>query len=101
MSTRYIAAGLDGGIVIIQVVGEDPSGLKVTKALYELSRTTDMESRFDSVKHTRAVIQAGLEGHRPMALLGECDHADLPTDRKDRDHWEWSDDCVKVRATRY
>ena len=99
MSNRYIANGPDGGIVIIQVIGEDHNGLKVTKALFELSRTTDMESRFDSVKHTRAVIEAGIVGHSAMSLLGECDHADLPSDRNDRDRWEWSDNCVKVRAT--
>ena len=37
-----------------------------------------MESHFDSVRHTRSVISAGIYGHRPVTLLGTCDEEELP-----------------------
>jgi hypothetical protein len=91
MSKRYLTTADDGRLSITQTVGEDPDGLKITKALFELSRTTDMTSHFDPVVHTREVIAAGISGHRALALVGECEDTDLPTDRYFRNAWEWSD----------
>ena len=91
MSKRYLTTAADGRLSITQTVGEDPDGLKITKALFELSRTTDMTSHFDPVVHTREVIAAGISGHRALALVGECEDTDLPTDRYFRNAWEWSD----------
>ena len=91
MAKRYLTVAADGRLSITQTVGDDPDGLKVTKALFELSRTTDMTSHFDPVVHTREVIAAGISGHRALALVGECEDTDLPTDRYFRNAWEWSD----------
>ena len=91
MSKRYLTVAADGRLSITQTVGDDPDGLKITKALFELSRTTDMAGHFDPAVHTRAVIAAGISGHRALALAGECEDTDLPTDRYFRNAWEWSD----------
>ena len=91
MSKRYLTVAADGRLSITQTVGDDPDGLKVTKALFELSRTTDMAGHFDPAVHTREVIAAGISGHRALALGGECEDTDLPTDRYIRNAWEWSD----------
>ena len=91
MSRRYLTVAVDGRLSIIQTAGDDPDGLKVTKALFELSRTTDMAGHFDPAVHTREVIAAGISGHRALALVGECEDTDLPTDRYFRNAWEWSD----------
>ena len=91
MSKRYLTVAADGRLSITQTVGDDPDGLKVTKALFELSRTTDMAGHFDPAVHTREVIAAGISVHRALALVGECEDTDLPTDRYFRNAWEWSD----------
>jgi hypothetical protein len=91
MSKRYLTLTTDGGLSITQSIGDDPDGKKVTKALFELSRTTDMDTHFDPEIHTREAIASGLEGHRVLSLLGECEDTDLPTDRYFRDAWEWED----------
>ena len=91
MSKRYLTVAADGRLSITQTVGDDPDGLKVTKALFELSRTTDMAGHFDPAVHTREVIAAGISGHRALALVGDCEDTDLPTDRYFRNAWEWSD----------
>ena len=94
MARRYIAITEvtgSGSITIIQVVGDDADGNKLTKTLFELSRTTDMTTHFDAAVHTRAAIAAGIAGHRALALAGECEDTDLPSDRYFRDAWEWSD----------
>jgi len=91
MSKRYLTVAADGRLSITQTVGDDPDGLKVTKALFELSRTTDMAGHFDPAVHTREVIAAGISGHRALALVGECEDTHLPTDRYFRNAWEWSD----------
>ena len=91
MAKRYLTVAADGRLSITQTVGDDPDGVKITKALFELSRTTDMTSHFDPAVHTREVIAAGISGHRALALVGECEDTDLPTDRYFRNAWEWSD----------
>jgi hypothetical protein len=91
MAKRYVTVAADGRIAITQILGDDPDGSKVTKTLFELSRTTDVDIHFDVAVHTREAIAAGISGHRPLALLGECEDTDLPSDRYFRDAWEWSD----------
>ena len=90
MAKRYITLASDGSVVITMIVGDDPDGHKMTKVLFELSRTTDMLTHFDSAVHTREVIASGIEGHRPLSLLGECEDTDLP-DVYFADAWEWED----------
>jgi hypothetical protein len=87
---RYLTEGIDGSIGIIQIAGDDANGNKLTKTLFELSRTTDTTTHFDAALHTRAAIATGIPGHRPLPLLGECDHTELPDDRHSRDAWEWA-----------
>lgn len=87
---KYITPTPDGGIAITEISGADPDGDKLTKTLFELSRTTDKDTRFDPTIHTRAAIASGLVGHRPLSLNGECDVSDLPSDRYFRNAWEWS-----------
>ena len=91
MAKRYITRNEDNTIIITTIVGNDADGAKMTKMLFELSRTTDMTIHFDSEVHTREVIAAGLDGHRPLSLLAECEDTDLPSDRYFRDAWEWED----------
>jgi hypothetical protein len=91
MAKRYLTVAADGRLSITEINGDDPGGLLLTKTLFEMSRTTDMTSHFDPAVHTRDVIAAGISGHRALALTGECDDTDLPTDRYFRNAWEWSD----------
>ena len=91
MAKRYITANPDGTIAIGQVIGSDADGLKLTKILFEISRTTDRTVHFDPAVHTLEAIAAGISGHRALSLLGECEDTDLPTDRYFRNAWEWSD----------
>jgi len=91
MAKRYLTIAADGGLSITEIAGEDADGNKLTKTLFELSRTTDTTTHFDPAIHTREAIAAGIEGHRALALLAECEDTDLPTDRYFRNAWEWSD----------
>jgi len=92
MAKRYITTQADGSSLdIIQVIGSDIDGRKLTKILFGLSRTTDTTTHFDPVVHTREAIAAGIDGHRALALLAECEDTDLPADKYFRDAWEWED----------
>ena len=91
MEYRYITPNDSGGISIIQIIGSDEDGAKLTKMLFELSRTTDKETHFNKEIHTREAIAAGLEGHSPLELLAEIEETDVPTDDSFRDAWEWED----------
>ena len=91
MAHRYITLAADGGLSITEIVGDDADGNKLTKTLFELSRTTDMTTHFDPEIHTREAIVSGLEGHRALSLRAECEDTDLPSDRYFRNAWEWED----------
>jgi hypothetical protein len=91
MSKRYLTLGANGGLSITEIVGDDPDGNKLTKTLFEISRTTDLTTKFDPAIHTREAIAAGISGHRALSLTAEIDASDLPTDRTFRDAWEWVD----------
>jgi len=91
MAKRYLTTSPDDGLAIIQITGDDSGGNKLTKTLFELSRTTDMTTHFDPAVHTREAIAAGISGHRALALTAECEDSDLPSDRYFRNAWEWSD----------
>jgi len=91
MARRYLTVTADGQLSITQIVGDDPDGVKLTKTLFELSRTTDITTHFDPAVHTRDAIAAGISGHRALALTAECEDTDLPSDRYFRNAWEWSD----------
>ena len=91
MVKRFITTNADGTIAVTEISGSDEDGLKLTKVLFELSRTTDMTTHFDPAVHTRDAIAAGISGHRAMALTAECEDTDLPSDRYFRNAWEWSD----------
>jgi hypothetical protein len=90
MAKRYLTVAADGRLSITAINGDDPDGLLLTKTLFEMSRTTDMTTHFNPEVHTREAIAAGIVGHRALALTGECDDTDLPSDRYFRDAWEWS-----------
>ena len=64
MAKRYITENSDGTIAITRIAGDDPDGHKLTKALFELSRTTDLTGHFDPGKHTRPAIATGLPKSR-------------------------------------
>tara|TARA_R110000744_G_scaffold371353_2_gene482308 strand:- start:42 stop:317 length:276 start_codon:yes stop_codon:yes gene_type:complete len=91
MSKQYITVNDDGTIAITELTVSDADGSKLTKTLFELSRTADLTTHFDPAVHTREAIAAGISGHRALALTGECEDTDLPSDRYFRDAWEWSD----------
>ena len=93
MSNRYLTLNSDGGLSITQLAeipGTDIEA-RLTKNLFEISRTTDTDTHFDPAIHTREAIAAGISGHRALALLAECEDTDLPSDRYFRNAWEWSD----------
>ena len=91
MVKRYITTNADSTISISEIAGSDADGRKLTKALFELSRTTDMTTHFDPAVHTREAIAAGISGHRALALTAECEDTDLPSDRYFRNAWEWEE----------
>ena len=91
MAKRYLTLAEDGGLSITQIIGDDSDGNKLTKALFELSRTTDLTTHFDPAVHTRDAIAAGITGHRALALTAECEDTALPSDRYFRNAWEWGD----------
>ena len=91
MAKRYLTLAADGSLSITEISGDDADGSKLTKTLFEMSRTTDTTTHFDSAVHTRDAIAAGISGHRALALAGECEDSDLPSDRYFRNAWEWSD----------
>jgi len=92
MQTLYITDQAEGGITILTLVDDDEAGFALAQNLYELSRTTDLVSRFDSSIHTAGAIAAGIDGHRRLVLLGRCTDADLPESREYRDAWRWVSD---------
>ena len=91
MAKRYLTLAADGGLSITEIARTDDDGSKLTKSLFELSRTSDLTTHFDPAVHTREAIAAGITGHRALALTGECEDTDLPSDRYFRNAWEWSD----------
>ena len=91
MAKRYLTVESDGSLCITTINGDDPDGSKLTKVLFELSRTTDMTTHFDPAVHTREAIAAGISGHRALSLTAEVEDSDIPSDRTFRDAWEWED----------
>jgi hypothetical protein len=91
MAKRYVTINADNTISISQIIGSDVDGVKVTKTLFELSRTTDTTTHFNPAIHTRETIAAGISGHRALTLTAECEDTDLPTDRYFRNAWEWEE----------
>jgi len=86
----YITANDSGGISVTTMLNDDVDGTRLTRALFELSRTTDLTTVFDPEIHTREVIAADREeGFRSVSLLGTCKRSDLPSDRIFRHAWEW------------
>ena len=91
MAKRYLTISAEDTLCITEIIGNDADGSKLTKTLFELSRTTDLETHFNPAIHTREAIAAGISGHRALALTAECEDTDLPTDLYFRHAWEWSD----------
>ena len=93
MSKRYLAVNEDGSLCVIQLADIPGSDIemRVTRNLFEMSRTTDTDILFDSAIHTREAIASGISGHFPVTLLAECEDTDLPSDRYFRNAWEWED----------
>jgi len=92
MAKLHVIPKSDSGISVVRIIGDDPDGLKLTKTLFELSRTTDMDTHFDPAVHTREAIAAGLPGHRALLLSAEIEDIDVTSlDRYFRDAWEWED----------
>ena len=102
MAKRYLTISAEDTLCITEIINNDDEEAdadlvaakvenKLTKTLFELSRTTDLEIHFDASIHTREAIAAGLDGHRPLSLLAECEDTDLPNDDYFRNAWEWED----------
>ena len=91
MAKKYITIGANGIVAGTSIIGDDADGNKLTKTLFELSRTSDLTTHFDPAVHTRDAIAAGISGHRTLALAGECEDTDLPSARYFRNAWEWED----------
>lgn len=84
----HLTPGNDGRLTVSYVGSEE---YDMEKHLFELSRTTDLTTHFDASIHTLDAIATGVEGHRPLAILGECDKSELPANLYFRDAWEWVD----------
>ena len=90
MAKRYLTMTAADTLAITEIAGSDPEGHKLTKTLFELSRTSDLTTHFNPAVHTREAIAAGIAGHRALSLTAECEDSDLPSDRYFRNAWEWS-----------
>tara|TARA_R110000744_G_scaffold36017_3_gene83080 strand:- start:203 stop:475 length:273 start_codon:yes stop_codon:yes gene_type:complete len=90
MSKRYLTISAEDTLCITEIIGDDADGNKLTKTLFELSRTSDLTTPFDPAVHTREAIAAGIAGHRALSLIGECEDTDLPSDTYFRNAWEFS-----------
>jgi len=88
MSRCHLTLGPTGGLTVTFPAAREYA---LEKCLFEISRTTDMTTPFDRATHTLDAIAAGISGHRAVAVLGECEDTDLPTDMYFRGAWEWSD----------
>ena len=88
MATLYITPNRSGGISLIQIIGDDANGLKLTKAIFEASRTTARDP-FDPAIHSRKALADGISGHRAVSVLGECQATALPAQTSYRDAWEF------------
>jgi len=97
MAKRFLTTQ-NGSLAITEIAGEDPDGMKLTKTIFELSRTADMIGHFDPAVHTLEAIAAGIPGHRPLALVGECEDTDLP--KYFSGAWEWREDAIRVNMTK-
>ena len=91
MAKVYIHVAADGGLRIAHIPNDGQDDFWKAKILFTRSRTSDETTEFDPAIHTLEAIAAGIEGHRPLAFVGECEFSDLPSDRYFRDAWEWSD----------
>ena len=100
MAKRYLTLAVDGSLSITTIAGDDPNGSKLTKSLFEMSRTSDLATHFDGAVHTRDAIASGIPGHRPLSLLAEVDESDLPTDKDFRGAWEWKGGKVIVNKAK-
>ena len=88
---RYLTIDASGGLSVTVIDGDDADGRKLTKTLFEISRTTDLTTKFDPAVHTREAIAAGISGHRALSLTAEVEDSDIPSDRTFRNAWEWED----------
>ena len=88
---RYLTIDASGGLSVTVIDGDDADGRKLTKTLFEISRTTDLTTKFDPAVHTREAIAAGISGHRALSLTAEVEDSDIPNDRTFRYAWEWED----------
>ena len=89
MAKRYLTITPEDTLCVTQIIGNDDNGHKLNKTLFELSRTTDLNTHYNPTVHTRDLISAGLPGHRPLHIVGECDSNDIPKDQTFRHAWEW------------
>lgn len=82
----HLTPGKDGRLTVSWVADERYA---LEKHIFELSRTTDLETHFNRAVHTLEVIAAGIPGHRPLAVLAEIEDTELPGDLYFRDAWEY------------
>jgi hypothetical protein len=97
MGTCHLSTGANGNLTTSFIV---PGLYNLERTLFELSRTTDKGTHFDSGVHTQAAIKAGIQGHRPLHVTGTCDESELPKDLYFRDAWELVGGKVLVNMPR-
>ena len=54
MTKRYLTLAADGTLAITSVSGDDTDGSKLTKTLFEQSRTTDLTTGVDTPEKLKA-----------------------------------------------
>jgi len=97
MATCHLSTAANGNLTTSYIV---PGRYTLEKTLFELSRTTDLSTHFDSAVHTQAAIKAGIQGHRPLHITGTCDESELPEDLYFRGAWELVRGKVRVNMPR-
>ena len=96
MTTRIVTPNVDGSVSLTQIVGDDPLGYKLAKALFTLSRLDGTIDRFNRDIHTVDAIAEGISGHRSLSVLGYVEDRDLPGNRDNRNNWAWDSINNKV-----
>ena len=95
----FIVNNDSNGVTVLRIFSDKNENETLTKMLFELSRTTDLEGKFDAQVHTRSILASKqLTGHREIAILGNCLDSDLP-DESFRNAWIW-DKSIRVDMDR-
>jgi len=99
MMARYLIERDNGAVSLAEIIDAKDAGdldYKLGKTLFELSRDTDQINRYDREVHTFSALEAGIEGHSIIRVIGEIEDDRLPKSRYFRDAWIIKQDSVSI-----